>query len=622
MNNEVTTPTPTPTTGTLDGIGTRLMDTVTPWVPLAIALVVVALILLMFTPFFTKRYLRWKEVYGYTRAEALLAPFKAAYRSIYKLIKKKPAPFYRHLIQPPALLAEKEKLMIHPEIRDAITAKSEEHTWITERGTYTKNTYEGSMWDGSSKITGSKEVAKKYYFDFSAWLSPYPGTVKYLCKHRPNYNAKTERYLPRKWVRLMADRIIIREATHKEAPGLIYEGAGYGYFVIEVYADHTSAAKLRPKLEENIKSALKLESLRELEKDNPRKIVWLALKHGVKTPLENDSMPTGEEFVQANPANESLTRIPFAVSETGKPWVLVPHHTLLVGKSGAGKSSLLNMLCSQLSDAILDGRAEMFAIDPKVDGEIRTQWGRTNFFKEIANVNEVDRWVTIIDRVYELMESKDVDDSKFTRDTLSADALKQNTFKASKKTPLRVLFIEELPSFMEIINQHPEGKRTVSKLNQILRKGRSSGHFIFSAAQNIERAKLEPLDPKGFINKMALALNDSPYINDLVLGEGAAGRGYDARKLNPKDNPEHPGLGYAVGEDGDPVMIRFPYFDSEQLVHLLAKHISDEVDEPATSPEPAQEPLEALELEPLELEPLELEPLELEPLELDAIEDL
>lgn len=616
MNNEVTTPTPTPTAGTLEGTGTRLMDLITPWVPLAIALVVAVLILLMLTPLFTKRLVRWKEVYGYTRAEALLAPFKATYRGIYKLIKKKPAPFYRHLIQPPALLAEKEKLMMHPEIRDAITAKSEEHTWVVERKSREVTTYKRNE-KGEQVPDGTKTVYESTTFDFKAWLSPYPETVKYLCKHRPNYNSKTERYLPRKWVRLMADRIIIREATHKEAPGLIYEGAGYGYFVIEVYADHSSAAKLRPKLEENIKSALKLESLRELEKDNPRKIVWLALKHSVKTPLENASMPTGEEFVQANPANDSLTRIPFAVSETGKPWVLVPHHTMLVGKSGAGKSSLLNMLCSQLSDAILDGRAEMYAIDPKVDGEIRTQWGRTNFFKEIANVNEVDRWVTIIDRVYELMESKDVDDSKFTRDTLSAAALKQNTFKASKKTPLRVLFIEELPSFMEIINQHPEGKRTVSKLNQILRKGRSSGHFIFSAAQNIERAKLEPLDPKGFINKMALALNDSPYINDLVLGEGAAGRGYDARKLNPKDNPEHPGLGYAVGEDGDPVMIRFPYFDSEQLVHLLAKHISDEVDEPATSPEPIQEPLEALELEPLELEPLELEPLEL-----DAIEDL
>ena len=618
MNNEVT-PTPTPTAKTLDTIGNNLIDMVTPWIPLAIALVVVALILLMLTPHIVKRYMRWKEVYGYTRTEVFLAPFKATYRGIYRLIKRKPAPFHRQLIQPPALLAEKEELMKHPEIRDAITAKGEEHAWIVERKSQEVTTYKRNE-KGEQVPNGTKTVYESTWLDFKSWASAYPDTVRVLCKYPPNYNSRTERFLPRKWVSLMARRIIIREATRKEALGLIYEGTGYGYFVIEVYADHTSAAKLRPKLEENIKSALKLEKLRELDKDNPRKITWLALKPGVKTPLENDSMPTGEDFVQANPANDTLTRIPFAVSETGKPWVLVPHHTLLVGKSGAGKSSLLNMLCAQLSDAILDGRAEMYAIDPKKDGEIRTQWGRTNFFKDIATVNEVDKWVSIIDKFHELMESEDIDDSKFTKATLSADALRQNRFTASKKTPLRILFIEELPSFMGVINQHPEGKRTVDKLNQVLRKGRSSGFFIFSAAQNIERGKLEPLDPKGFINKMPLALNDSPYLLNLMLGDGAAERGYDTRKFNPKDNPEHRGLGYAVGEDGDPVMIRFPFFDDDQLVHLLAKHIPDEEEAVTTTPDPAQESLEPL--APLELEPLEapeLAPLDTEPDDIDTL---
>lgn len=609
MNNEVT-PTPTPTAKSLDTIGNNLIEMVTPWVPLAIALVVVALILLMLTPRILMRYMRWKEVYGYTRTEVFLAPFKATYRGIYRLIKRKPAPFHRRLIQPPALLAEKEKLMRHPEIRDAITAKGEEHAWIVERKSQEVTTYKRNE-KGEQVPSGTKTVYESTWLDFKSWLSAYPETVMVLCKYPPNYNSRTERFLPRKWVRLMANRIIIREATPKESLGLIYEGTGYGYFVIEVYADHTSAAKLRPKLEENIKSALKLEKLRELDKDNPRKITWLALKPGVKTPLENDSMPTGEEFVQANPASRDLKRIPFAIAETGKPWVLVPHHTLLVGKSGAGKSSLLNMLCAQLSDAVLDGRAELFGIDPKDNGEIRTQWGRTNFFKDTANIKEVDKWFTIIDHFYELMESGDVDDSKFTKATLSADALKQNTFTASKKTPLRILFIEELPSFMDVINARPEGKSAVSKLNQILRKGRSNGHFIFSAAQNIERGKLEPLDPKGFINKMPLALNDSSWLLNLMLGDGAAERGYDTRKFNPKDNPEHPGLGYAVGEDGEPVMIRFPYFDEAQLKAILDRHVSDEEEAVTTTPDPAQESLEPL--APLELEPLEA--LELEPLD-------
>ena len=208
------------------------------------------------------------------------------------------------------------------------------------------------------------------------------------------------------------------------------------------------------------------------------------------------------------------------------------------------------------------------------------------------------------------MESKDVDDSKFTKATLNANALKQNTFKASKKTPLRILFIEELPSFIGIMNKRPEGKETIEKLNQILRKGRSSGHFIFSAAQNIERGKLDPLDPKGFIIKIPLALTDTSWLINLMLGDGAAERGYDTRKFNPKDNPEHRGLGYAVGEDGEPIMIRFPYFDEDQLENLLRKHTPDEEDEPTSD---AAESADSDTLDPLDGLPA---------LDLDAIDAL
>lgn len=597
MNPE-TIPTPTPTADQLERISTKATEALAPYVPLAITLGVIALVLLALSPRIISRYLLWKEVNGYTRLDVALAPIKATYRGIYRLITKREAPRrWSRVRQPRELLNDKERLMTHADIMDALTTKNDEHLWIVERGTYEKAQF-GKDEHGNRVQTGTITVPKPHMWDFKSWLSPYPEAVRYFCKIKPSYNSKTHRYLPRKRVRLMADRLIIREATASEARGLNYDGQGYGFFVIEVYADHTTPDKIRAKLEASIKTALGLEALRELSKDDPRKLVWLALKPGVKKPLENAAMPTGEAFIKAHPANRELSKIPFAVSETGEPWVLVPHHTLLVGKSGAGKSSLLNMICAQLSDAVLDGRAEVYAIDPKENGEIRTHWGRTNFFKATATVSEVDKWFTIIDRFHELMESGDIDDSKFTRETLNTDALKQNTFKASRKTPLRILFIEELPSFMDVIKTHPEGKHAVSKLNQILRKGRSNGHFIFSAAQNIEKSRVEPLDPKGFITKIPLALNDSPWLLNLMLGDGAAERGYDTRKFNPKDNPEHPGLGYAVGDDGDPIMIRIPYFDGDQLVRLLSKHLDEEPTEPeapVTTDAPQQAPLPRVE---------------------------
>lgn len=597
-------PTPTPTAKSLETIGNNLVDSATqaiqPWVPLLITLAVIALVVAIATPWLINRYIIWKEVYGYSRLEAFCAPFKAIYRGIYKLIKKEPAPRPYRVIQPRELLRAKEELMKHPSVKNALTTKDEESLWLVERGTVTKNIYEGSMWEGSSKITGTKEVPKSYRFDFSAFLSPYPKTVKDLSKKTRNkYNSTTHRYLPRVQARIMADRLIVRKTTDTESLGLIQPKDAdykYGFFIIEIYANHSTPEDIL-KLEPAIKAALKLEKLKQLEVTSNR-VTWLALKPGVKSALSNESMPTGVEFIEKNPVTDNgLGVIPMAIAATGEPWILPMQHTLLVGKSGSGKSSLLNMTCSQLAPAIIDGRAKVYAIDPKGNGELRTQWARAGAFEMAGNADNTDEWVHIVNVFYDLMESQPIDDTKFTVDTLSSQALKVNTFKASKEKPLHLLFIEELPSFVTAMSTHPEGKHVIDKVNLILRKGRSLGFYLFSAAQNIERGALGGIDAKGFINKIALALNDTEYLNALILGEDAAKHGYDARKLNPSPkNTEHCGLGYAKGETGEPVMIRFPFFDHDQLVEVLrplvvANNAASEAEypaEPLDSEAPAQ----------------------------------
>ena len=597
-------PTPTPTAKSLETIGNNLVDSATqaiqPWVPLLITLAVIALVVAIATPWLINRYIVWKEVYGYSRLEAFCAPFKAIYRGIYKLIKKEPAPRPYRVIQPRELLRAKEELMKHPSVKNALTTKDEESLWLVERGTVTKNIYEGSVWDGSSKITGTKEVPKSYRFDFSAFLSPYPKTVKDLSKKTRNkYNSTTHRYLPRVQARIMADRLIVRKTTDTESLGLIQPKDAdykYGFFIIEIYANHSTPEDIL-KLEPAVKAALKLEKLKQLEVTSNR-VTWLALKPGVKSALSNESMPTGVEFIEKNPVTDNgLGVIPMAIAATGEPWILPMQHTLLVGKSGSGKSSLLNMTCSQLAPAIIDGRAKVYAIDPKGNGELRTQWARAGAFEMAGNTDNTDEWVHIVNVFYDLMESQPIDDTKFTVDTLSSQALKVNTFKASKEKPLHLLFIEELPSFVTAMSTHPEGKHVIDKVNLILRKGRSLGFYLFSAAQNIERGALGGIDAKGFINKIALALNDTEYLNALILGEDAAKHGYDARKLNPSPkNTEHCGLGYAKGETGEPVMIRFPFFDHDQLVEVLrplvvANNAASEAEypvEPLDSEAPAQ----------------------------------
>lgn len=599
-------PTPTPTAKSLETIGNNLVDSATqaiqPWVPLLITLAVIALVVAIATPWLINRYIVWKEVYGYSRLEAFCAPFKAIYRGIYKLIKKEPAPRPYRVIQPRELLRAKEELMKHPSVKSALTTKDEESLWLVERGTVTKNIYEGSMWDGSSKITGTKEVPKSYRFDFSAFLSPYPKTVKDLSKKTRNkYNSTTHRYLPRVQARIMADRLIVRKTTDTEALGLIQPKDAeykYGFFIIEIYANHSTPEEVL-KLEPAIKAALKLEKLKQLEVTSNR-VTWLALKPGVKSALSNESMPTGVEFIEKHPVTDNgLGSIPMAVAATGKPWILPMQHTLLVGRSGSGKSSLLNMTGAQLAPAIIDGRVKIYGIDPKGNGEARTQWARSSAFEMDGNVDTIDEWVHIVNVFYDLMESQPIDDTKFTVDTLSAQALKANTFTASKEKPLHILFIEELPGFVLAMEEHPEGKQVINKVNQILRKGRSLGFYVFSAAQNIERGALGGIDAKGFINKIALALTDTEYLNKLVLGEDSIKHGYDARKFNPSpENTEHCGLGYARGETGEPVMVRFPFFDHKQLEKVLRPIV-----EAKTSSKATDNPVEPLDSEaPAQLE--------------------
>lgn len=573
MENTTPTPTATPTGSNSTSLFDPLLELIQPWVPLLVAVAVAVIVLAITAPILINRLVVWKEINGYTRLEAFCAPFKAVYWGIYKLIKKEPAPRPYRVIQPRELLKAKEELMKHPAIKSALIAKGEENLWIVERGTYTKNIYKGSMWsDGGNEIVGTKEVPKSHHFDFVTWLSPYRNTVKDLTKEMRNkYNSKESRYLPRVQARIMADRLIVRKTTDTEALGLLQPKDAdykYGFFVIEIYATHSTPEDIL-KLEPAIKAALKLENLKQLEVTSNR-VTWLALKPGVKSALSNESMPTGVEFIKQHPVDKHLGTIPLAITESGKPLVQPVQHTLLVGRSGSGKSSLLNMVCAQLVPAILDGRAKIYAIDPKANGEVRTQWARAGAFEMVGNTDNIDEWVHIINVFYDLMESQPVDDTPFTPDTLGSQELKQNTFKASKEKPLHLLFIEELPSFVSSLKGHSEYGNIIDKINQILRKGRSLGFCIYSAAQNIEKGELGGIDNKAFLYKMALALNGTDYINGLILGEDAAKRGYDARKLNPSPlNTEHCGLGYAKDDDSTPVMIRFPYFSLDQLVEVL-----------------------------------------------------
>ena len=553
MENTPVTPTPTPNVHS----ASSLMDMATPWlIYAAIAAAVLGILYLFVTRVVIHQWIVWRESSGFSLGNALTRKSRRRY------IPK----------QPRDLLQVKATLMCHKNIRSAFAPSEESGEWLKERGTTTQ-TYTDK--DGKQ---ATKEVPESTAFDFSAWLSVYPRTVKRFIKTAPSYNSKNTRYLPREEVRTIANRITIREASSTEAQGLVANGKDRKFFVIDLSCAHSTADKIRS-LKPSIIAALKLGDLREIKHDDPQRVTYLATMPGVQTALSNENMPTGAEFIQKHPANASLTRVPLAVTEDGGVWAVKPMHTLIVGVTGSGKSSPLNMITAQLSDAVLAGTATIDAIDPKSNGDLRTKWGRSGIYRSCGE--GADDYVRTIREFWESMESFTTDTGALTQDSLTASTLTVSDFKASTQTPLRVLMIDELPSMINDVKNHAEGKRAIELLNQILRKGRSLGHIVIAASQTLEKADLEGVDRNSFVYKVALRL-DSTYQSDYILGSGASAAGFDS-----KDIPNSPGfIGVALVRDevGDPVKVRFPFFPNEQIVEVMKRHLPDSMEEAEEAP--------------------------------------
>ena len=558
-----TTPTPTPTAESMD----RLIDTATPWLIYAgITVAALCILYLIATRLIIHSWIVWREASGFSLGNAL-AP-KSRRRYIPR--------------QPKDLLKVKADLMCHKNIRTAFAPSEESGEWLRERKTTTQ-----TVTDKDGK-TSTREVLESTHFDLSAWLSPYPRAVKKFIKTAPSYNSKTTRYLPREEVRTIANRVTIREASSTEAQGLMNTKGDRRFFVIDLSCAHSTADKIRS-LKPSIIAALKLGDLREIKHDDPQRVTYLATMPGVQTALANENMPTGAQFIQEHPANVALTRVPLAVTEDGGVWAVKPMHTLIVGVTGSGKSSPLNMLTAQLSDAVLAGTATIDALDPKVNGELRTKWGRSGLYRSCGV--DTDDYVRTIRRFWESMESFSTDTGALTQDTLTADALTVSDFKASTQTPLRVLIIDELVSMITSLKNHPEGKRTIDLLNQILRKGRSLGHIVIAATQTLEKTQLESVDRDSFVYKVALRLGNT-YQSDYILGSDASASGFDSKSI--PDSPGFIGVAFVRDETGDPVKVRFPFFPNEQIVEVMKKHLPDSV---------SMEALEEAPTEPAAVEP-------------------
>lgn len=587
---------------TTDLLGT-LYHLVEPYlIPAGIVIATLATLYYLITRVAIHQYAVWKEVHGYTTGEVITAPIKYPWKLFRERVLRKPPVVTYRVTQSRALLNIKEKLMEHRKVEDALAPKSDSHLWLVERGTVTRDITEGSMWDGSVKVVGTKQVPKTYHYDRASFPSPYRKTVEIFNNENRGgtFDGEKLRYLPRKHVATIAKRLTVREPFPSEARGYKYHPGKGEIFVIEIDCTHATPKEVRSALGNSLETTLwkvgKYE-VKDLDPDHRSKIKLLVTAPGIKDVLHSSNMPTGKEFSEAHPMPRDMHNIPFAITEKGDVWNLSRIHTMFLGQTGAGKSSLVNTLCAQLAPAMLEGTAKLYAIDPKPEGDIERYWSTVkDFFTDFAIADDgLDRWIEIVETVAKPLIPDASTKKKRVQITSQAEIksgeaakrIDATAWKPTKEKPLTVLLIDELPSFLTRLRTErskAEYERVEGLLNTILYMGRASGTLLFVGTQSMREVDLGKIARDQFPNRVALR-HDRQYFTDLILGDGAIKNGYDPSTFPEKD-PEFKGRGYARGEEGSPVQIRFPYYTTQEILDIAAPVLPEtEEEEPEAAAE-------------------------------------
>lgn len=250
----------------------------------------------------------------------------------------------------------------------------------------------------------------------------------------------------------------------------------------------------------------------------------------------------------ARPTSVDPTAVEIGRRENGSAWTLrvAGLHTLAVGCSGAGKGSIFWAIASGLAPAAKSGTARLFAVDLKYGIEVSV--GSTLFSKIATTEAEAAKLLT---KLEELLDSRGRRMAGRTR-----------SHKASTAEPLVVLLIDELAGLTAYMTDAALKKQVAASLSRILTKGRAVG-IVVAAFMQDPRKEILPM--RGlFTQTVALRLRSRDEVA-MVLGDGLA----DAAPAH-RINPNEPGTGYVIAEDGSTMRVRADYWP-DSLIRSVAQ---------------------------------------------------
>ncbi|MEV8026822.1 FtsK/SpoIIIE domain-containing protein [Cellulosimicrobium funkei] len=230
----------------------------------------------------------------------------------------------------------------------------------------------------------------------------------------------------------------------------------------------------------------------------------------------------------------------------GLPWRLElgERHTLVVGRSGAGKGSILWGIAGNLAPATHAGLVRLWGIDLK--GGVEVAVGAP-MLSDVAMDEQAA--VRLLRSLNEVIVARQAVMRGHSR-----------TFEATPGDPAHVLLIDELAvltgyATREVVNE------AGALLKRILTQGRALGVMVVAFVQDPRKETVGMREL--FTQTIALRLASSSETR-MVLGDGYA----DLAPAHRIDRTM-PGAGYAVGNDGAVERVRADFW-SDDFIRLVA----------------------------------------------------
>ncbi|MBN7317918.1 cell division protein FtsK [Mycobacteroides abscessus subsp. massiliense] len=239
----------------------------------------------------------------------------------------------------------------------------------------------------------------------------------------------------------------------------------------------------------------------------------------------------------------SATHVRLGLCENGSPWILpiAQRQTMVVGSSRSGKGSLVQGIACGFGPAVQAGLVHLVGIDLKFGIELAPS---KKLLTHIATTEEDA--VKTLAALEKLMKQRGED---------MADNGRNHTPTA--ESPLVVLIIDELATLTHYMSDAALKKQANASLNLILSKAAGLGIVVAAFLQDPRK---EVLPMRGlFTQTIALRLRSRDEVN-MVLGDGMADKA-PAHRIDPNK----PGTGYVIAEDGGVMKVRAHYWTDDQI---------------------------------------------------------